>query len=95
MGKYNWVRVTGDQVLSLHPVSLGAVIVTPDAGERGLVTLYDGESADDPRLISIATGAGTTKVVNINPVMVTHRGLYIDVGDNVTEALVYFFSGKE
>jgi len=89
-GTYKWERMTHSQVLSLTPVFIGTVIVTPHVGKRGIVRVYDGESAQDPLMITVATGAGITKVINLHPYMVTQRGLYIEFVGDIDEALVYY-----
>jgi len=94
-GTYKWERLTGSQVLSHTPVFIGTVIVTPHDGKRGLIRVYDGESTDDPLMITVATGTGITKVINLHPYMVTQRGLYVEFVGDIDEALVYYHWEKE
>jgi len=86
---FTWIRITGDQVVSPNPSKIGSVILTPDSdSSKADITLYDGESTGDPQLITIRGGGGITKVVNFQPYLETHRGLYCDIGSNVEEVLI-------
>lgn len=92
----SWQLVTGDRVLSRSPGNLNAIIITPSsASKRGDITLYDGESTDDPLIITLRTDSGTSNIFQFVPSLKTHRGLYIDVGGDVLHVLVHFSWGKE
>lgn len=92
---YKWERVTYSMVLSPTPVFVGCVILTPAALKDGDITLYDGESDQDPQLIQIRTGSGITRVIRFQPCLETQRGLYIKCGVNVDEVLVQYQWMKE
>lgn len=86
---FTWERITVDQVVSPNPARVGSIIVTPDDDDdRADVTLYDGESTSDPQLIKIRTGTGVTKVVNFQPYLQTHRGLYITLSNKAKDVLI-------
>lgn len=94
--EFTWVRMTTDGVVVTAPGKIGTVIVTPDSSSNQAdVTLYDGESTQDPQLITIRTGAGVTKSVNFQPYLQTQRGVYLDVGSNVEEVLIQLCWDKE
>lgn len=87
--KFGWFYVTGDTIISKSPSHIGTIIVTPDGAQATAdITVYDGESADDPQAITIRTGTGQTKVIHFQPYLETQRGVYVDVGDNVEEVLI-------
>lgn len=93
---YTWVRATTDQVICTAPGYIGSVIVTPDGkDDTAKVTIYDGESANDPQITSIRTGAGVTRVVRFQPPLKTQRGLYITLDEKVEEVLIQHSWGKE
>ena len=76
-------------VISPTPAKIGTIIVTPDGDDdRSDIILYDGESANDPRLIQLRTGAGISQVFNFQPYLETHRGLYVTFEHHVKEILV-------
>lgn len=86
---FTWERITVDQVVSPNPTKVGSVILTPKNDEkRADISLYDGESTNDPKIITIRSAAGVTKTVNFQPYLQTQRGLYCDVGGDVGEVLV-------
>jgi len=87
--RFTWVRITVDQVVSPNPTKIGSVIITPvNDSKKTYVSLYDGESTSDPKLITIRTLTGATKKVNFTPYLETQRGLYVDVGGDRGEVLV-------
>ena len=87
--KYTWFRVDGDQVITKSPSLVGCVIVTPNGDSKTTnVTLYDGESASDPEIITIRSGVGVTRVVRFQPCLQTQRGLYFKAGGSLEEALI-------
>lgn len=87
---YDWVRITNDQKVSLTPCAVGSVVITSDGTGATSVTLYDGESTDDPKLLSVKAANGTTRVVNLNPPLITKRGLYVDLGNNADTCLIQY-----
>lgn len=75
--------------MSPNPAKVGSIIVTPDSDtSKADITLHDGESTQDPQIITIRTGSGITKSISFTPYLETQRGLYIDIGTNVEEVLV-------
>ena len=86
---YQWTRITTSQVVSKTACLVGSVIVTPDAADSNAdVTLYDGESATDPEIITVRSGSGATRAIVLMIPMVFERGLYIAKGSNVEECLI-------
>lgn len=77
-----------DQVVSRSPGFLGCVILTSDGSGAASVALYDGVGTKDDPLLTVKCPDGETKVINFSPALILHKGLYLDVGSNVTEVLV-------
>lgn len=89
MEKATWVRIITSQVVSKVPCLLRGVIVTPNGeSNKGLVTLYNGESTGDPSLYPIRAGVGETKQITFDVPLVCDRGLYVVLGAHVDECLV-------
>ena len=87
--KYTWFRVDRDQVITKSPSLIGCVIVTPDGDSDSTnITLYDGESDNDPEIITIRSGVGVTRAVRFQPCLQTQRGLYFKAGAHLEEALI-------
>lgn len=89
MNKATWVRIITSQVVSKVACSLRGVIVTPNGeSNKGLVTIYNGESTGDPSVMIVRAGTGETKQVIFEPPLICDRGLYIVLGSHVDECLV-------
>lgn len=94
--KFTWVRITKDQVVSPNPAKIGSVILTPSSDtKKGDISLYDGESIKDPKIITIRTGTGVSETINFQPYLETQRGLYCDIGGDVGEVLIQLSWDKE
>lgn len=93
---FSWLRITLSGVISLSPAQLGTVILTPkNESKKTYVTLYDGESAQDPELCTIRCLSGETKVVNFQPYLQTQRGLYCYCGGDLGEVLIQVYRDHE
>ncbi|KKK48676.1 hypothetical protein LCGC14_3142740 [marine sediment metagenome] len=87
--EFTWIRATTDQVVSPNPSKVGSVILTPsNDSKKADISLYDGESTSDPKLLTIRTASGVTNTVNFQPYLETKRGLYLDIGGDVGEVLI-------
>jgi len=84
-----WTRITTSQVVSKVPCLLRGVVVTPNGeSNKGLVTLYDGESTSDPELYAIRAGTGESKQIIFDTPLSCTRGLYVVLGSHVDECLI-------
>jgi hypothetical protein len=86
----SFIVTADDAVIAEQPVLLNSVLLLVSS-TGGDVTLYEGQDATSGR--KIATLKGTANVTL--PVVFAHapflaRGLYVDVGSNVTEVTVFF-----
>jgi len=80
--------LTADRLITNLPCQLLSVTVTPDAQGVGDITLYDGEAAESGYQIgTLRTASGETLQVRFRGLYLT-RGLYVDVGSNVTCVIV-------
>jgi len=84
-----WTCVETSQVVSTSPVKVRALIVT-DSGGNADITMYDGESSDDPLLTKVRTLQNLSTVFNLDPPLETRRGLYVAVGSNVNNVLIHY-----
>lgn len=86
-----WERVTADVQCTEGPVQLSAVVLLCSA-DGGSITLYEGRDTSAGRLICRIEGLdNVSNNVLFNPPIPCDRGIYVDVGDNVTEALIMWF----
>lgn len=94
--EFTWVRVVNDQVVSPNPAKIGSVIVTPeDSGGNCSITLHDGESAQDPEILTIRTRQAVTRAINFSPYLQTKRGLYVNIVAAAEEVLIQLNWDKE
>jgi hypothetical protein len=86
----SFLNFTGDTVVCDRPCLLnGALLLVSTTG--GDVTLYEGQDATSGRKIAKIEGyAGVTRVVTFPHAPFCARGLFADVGSNVTECTVFF-----
>lgn len=85
-----WQNMAVDRLVSRGPCVLHAVylLTSTDGGD---VTLYEGQdSASGDKIITVEGSADRTKVVHFSPALPCQRGLYVDVGSNVTEVMVHY-----
>jgi len=93
--RYGWTRVTNDQVVSNTPAWIKSVILTDNGSGAADITLYDGSSTSDPAILKIRAAQNSTKHVEFSSPFITLRGLYVDIGSNVNEALIQLVWEKE
>lgn len=86
---YTWVHATFDQVVCTAPGWIGSIIVTPDSDDdTAYISLYDGESTGDPKILRVRCKAGVTTTIRFQPPLKTQRGLYVDFEDHAEEVLI-------
>lgn len=93
--KYRWERLTASAKVSLTPVNVVTIIITPHTGKQAEATFYDGESTSDPEILHVHTGSGQSKVFNFPFLLSTQRGLYVDFTGDVDEIFLLYDSKKE
>jgi len=93
---YQWIRAVCDQVVSNSPVWISQLIITPSSSsKRGDCTLYDGESASDPEILTVMSASGVTHELTFTPPLKTKRGLYLDYGGDTQEVIIQFSTEGE
>jgi len=89
MGKPAWTRITSSQVLAKGPCLLHSVFITPSAANAD-VTIYDGENATEPMVITLVMATAGITGFSPSPALELERGLYIAIGSNITAVLVQY-----
>jgi len=80
--------LAADNLISTKPCLLYSVTVTPESQGVGDVTLYDGQGAESGYEIgTLRTASGATLQVRFKGLELS-RGLYVDIGSNVTCCVV-------
>lgn len=86
-----WERVTADVQCTEGPVQLSAVVLLCSGG-GGDITIYEGRDPSAGRMICRLEGANNvSNSILFNPPIPCDRGIYVDVGSNITEALIMWF----
>jgi len=95
MTKTLYQRITVDQVISTSPVKIYALIITSDGNGDADAGVYDGESTSDNKIVTLYTVDESLASIIFAEPLETQRGLFIDIGSNVTEVLVQYTSERE
>lgn len=83
-----WTNTSVDCVVTTRPAVLYGIVLLTSAG-GGDVTVYEGQDAETGRKIGRFEGANNqTRPVRFGPGLDCDRGIFVDVGSNVTEVLV-------
>lgn len=83
-----WERITADRQCTDGPALLSAVLLLCSGG-GGDITIYEGLDTSSGRMICRIEGANNvTNNILFNPPIPCPRGIYVDVGSNVSEALI-------
>ena len=82
--------VTTDQVVKTTPGDVYSVTLTAGAGGAATVTIRDGHNTGaDAVLVVGSVASQTTQVLFMVPIPTT-KGIYVDVGSNVTGVLIQY-----
>jgi hypothetical protein len=86
----SFLSISGDTVVTDRPCLLNAVHLHTSA-DGGDVTLYEGQDATSGRQIaSLHATANNPHFMDFSHAPFCARGLFVDVGSNVTECTVFF-----
>lgn len=77
MKGYNYITGTVATQVSGVPVIIKSLIIEPRDTKKGSVTLYDGKSTSDPKIMLFRTATGVTSEWNFGEGLETKRGLYV------------------
>lgn len=85
--EYSWAWVTADRLLSLGPCELVSIAQT-SSGNTSDVTYYDGENTTGDIILIMEALANRTAQFCPHVPIYCRRGLYVDIGNNVTGCFV-------
>lgn len=77
MKHYNYITSAVATKVSAVPVIIKSLIIEPHDTKKGAVTLYDGPSTSDPKILIFRTATGVTSEWNFGEGLKTKRGLYV------------------
>jgi hypothetical protein len=88
--KSTTIVLTADALVTSHPCWLHAVFLNASAA-GGDVAVYEGQDAGSGRQILHQDGAANaTNYVQFTPPVWCQRGLYVDVGSNVSQVTIHY-----
>jgi len=77
-----------DGVITTIPSKLLSVVLTPDSQGVADIAIYDGQGAESGYVkLKMRTGVGITQQCRFEH-MVFDRGIYVDIGSNVTSVTI-------
>lgn len=95
MTDHSWITLTRSGIVSKTPAVCGSVLLTANGLGNGVINLYDGESTNDPLIVTIRSWPNASQQTIFQPFLVTKRGLYIDFTAYVENVLVQLATIKE
>ena len=87
---FNYITSAVATKVSTAPVLLKSILVEPHDGKQGSVTLYDGTSVSDPKILVFKTPTGVTKEWDFGEGLKTERGLYLGAFSDADGCLLQF-----
>jgi hypothetical protein len=82
--------ITADTLITTHPCWLHGVFINASAA-GGDVVVYEGQDPTSGRLLAhLDGGANATNALRFDPPLWCERGLYLDVGSNVSQVTVHY-----
>lgn len=95
LGHSSFFNTSVDALVNEGETFLAGVDVLASAA-GGDVTLYEGLDTSSGRKIGTFKGdANITNQIRFNPPLRLERGLYVDVGSNITEVTIYTILARE
>ena len=85
--EYSWAWVTGDRLLSHGHCELCMAYLVP-SGATTNSSLYAGEGTDGDLIVTLKSAVVTGHPFKPPEPVYCRKGLYVDVGDNVTGIFV-------
>lgn len=89
-----FTRITGDQLVSRQAALVFGVWLVAGSGGAATAAVYDGESTNDDRKIDLSCVATGHDNKRYNPPAYFEKGIYVDVGSNVTSVVVQWMSAE-
>ncbi len=88
-------RVTVDGVVANTPSLIYSLTITSNSGGAGTATVYDGSSIKADQKVDVASIEDDTRHMSYWPPMYFGRGIYVDLGDNITSVVVRYMDIRE
>ena len=88
-------RVTSDQLVSRTPIWIYSLVITSNGTAEADATIYDGESTSGDAVLTLYTVDESMAQLVFPEPLYLHKGLYVDIGSNVTEVLVQYVTRRE
>ena len=85
--EYSWAWVTADRLLSAGPCELVSAYLVVSAGSTD-THLYDGENTSGNKVVTLESAAVTGHPFKPPTPIYCRRGLYVDIGTNVTGCFI-------
>lgn len=88
--KYGYMRVTADSLICPEPCFLVSVCLVANATGASTAVIRDGHNTGGEAVIDLAALTSSKDNRSYNPPLFFKKGLYVDVGSNVTSVLVQY-----
>jgi len=85
-----YLRVAADSLVSPEPCFLFSVCLAANSSGVSTAVIRNGHNTDADIVIDLACLASTVNDRNFDPPLLFTKGLYVDVGANVTSVLVRY-----
>lgn len=88
-------RTTADKKICNRPVFLYAAHLVAGTGGAATAVIRDGHDAGGEAVLDLAALTSSCDPRRFEPPIYLKKGLFVDVGSNVTAVLVHFLVAKE
>lgn len=88
-------RVTVDGIVANTPSLIYSLTITSNSGGAGTATIYNGSSSSAEQKVDVASIEDDTQHMIYSPPMYFGRGIYVDLGDNITSVVVRYQDVRE
>lgn len=85
-----FTNLSADRIVAYGPALLHGLVLLTSA-DGGDVTVYSGQDATTgQKILTVEGTANVSRPISFNPPIECDRGIYVDVGSNVTEVLIHW-----
>lgn len=88
-------RATADKKISNRPVFLYAAHLVASSVGAATAIIRDGHDTNGEAVVDLAALTSSVDPRKFDPPIYLKKGLYVDIGSNVTSVLVHFLHAKE
>lgn len=93
--RLEYTRVTVDKKVCNRPCFLYAAHLVADTVGAATAVIRDGHDTGGEAVVDLATLTSSNDPRRFDPPIYLKKGLYVDVGSNVTSVLVHFMPTRE